>query len=64
MKFTDQIKQKTPVEFELEIKVFFEQVLGFRKLETTEVKGDFGADLLGEFNGNFSACMRPGPQQQ
>lgn len=51
MKFTDQIKQKTPVEFELAIKHFFEQVLGFKKLEATKVKGDFGADLLGERNG-------------
>jgi HJR/Mrr/RecB family endonuclease len=50
MKFTEQIKQKTPVEFELAIKDFLEQILGFEKIETTDVKGDFGADLLGELN--------------
>ncbi|OGQ86411.1 MAG: hypothetical protein A3J85_03230 [Desulfobacula sp. RIFOXYA12_FULL_46_16] len=51
MKFTEQIKQKTPVEFELAIKDFFEQILGFKNIQTTDGKGDFGADLLGEFNG-------------
>jgi len=33
MKFTEQIKQKTPVEFELAMKYFFEQFWDLKKLK-------------------------------
>jgi hypothetical protein len=50
MKFTDQIELKNPVGFENLIKNFFENILGFKNIETTEVKGDYGADLIGHFD--------------
>jgi len=50
LKFTEQIKRNTPEEFEISIKNFFEQLLKFRNLKTTKIKGDYGADLVGEFD--------------
>lgn len=50
MKFAEQIKRKTPEEFEISIKNYFERVFGFRNVKTTKVKGDYGADLIGEID--------------
>ena len=50
LKFTEQIKRNTPVEFEISIKTYFEKVLKFSNVETTKIKGDYGADLIGEFD--------------
>lgn len=50
VKFTEKIKLNTPEEFEISIKNYFEQILNFSSVETTKIKGDYGADLVGEFD--------------
>ena len=47
MKYLEQIKPKSPVDFELIIKDYLENILGFTNVTTTPAKGDYGADLFG-----------------
>jgi hypothetical protein len=49
MEYTDIIKHDTPIGFEISIKNFLAEFLKFENLETTEIKGDYGADLIGEY---------------
>lgn len=48
MKYTELIRPKSPIDFELIIKNYLENIFGFINIETTPTKGDYGVDLFGE----------------